>query len=97
MQEDWTPSDGYRMALAPQGPGLVMQDPSVKARADPWGASIMRSRTVSLPIVKLARFRQRYDGAEFGQFFTTGVFGEILYPLSDLNEIWHQILSKTFQ
>ena len=22
--------------------------------------------------------------------FTMGVYGEILYPLSDLNEIWHQ-------
>ena len=26
--------------------------------------------------------------------FTMGVYGEIRYPLSDLNEIWHQSLSK---
>ena len=29
--------------------------------------------------------------------FTMGVYGEILYTLSDLKEIWHQSLSKTFQ
>ena len=29
--------------------------------------------------------------------FTMGVYGEILYPLLDSNEIWHQSLSKTFQ
>ena len=26
--------------------------------------------------------------------FTIGVYGEILYPLSNLNEIWHQSSSK---
>ena len=29
--------------------------------------------------------------------FTMGVYGEILYPLSDLNEIWHQSSSKTLK
>jgi len=47
-------------------------------------------------IVKIARFLQR-NVAESREIFTMGVYGKILYPLSDLNEIWHQSLSKTFQ
>ena len=38
----------------------------------------------------LKRWRKR-------AIFTMGVYGEIIYPLSDLNEIWYQSSSKTFQ
>ena len=49
------------------------------------------------PIVKIARFRQRYDVAESGHVFTMGVYGEILHLLSNPVEISPQSSSKTLK